>query len=142
MSPSSKENYDYESLLKRAYKELPPSVFEKKRFELPRANVLVHGNRTLVQNFKNIADAFNREPQHLLKYLLRELATAGQIEGPRAVFQGKFTPSAINSLIKRYAEIYVICPLCHKPDTKIVKEGKFSFLVCLACGAKTPVKTL
>ncbi|MGQ4915013.1 MAG: translation initiation factor IF-2 subunit beta [Candidatus Asgardarchaeia archaeon] len=138
----SESKYDYKTLLERAKAQLPKKVFETKRFEVPKAKVLVHGNRTIIQNFKNICEAFNRPPEHVLKYLLRELATAGQIDDIRAIFQGKFMTSAINDLIRRYADLYVICPLCHKPDTRIVKEGKFSFLVCEACGARTPVKTL
>lgn len=142
MSNEKVDINDYMSLLKRARTLIPPKVLEKKRFEIPKAKVVVQGNKTIIVNFKSISDSFNREPKHLLKYLLRELATAGNIEENRAVFQGKFGSTAINSLIKRYAEIYVMCPICHKPDTKIIKEGKFSFLVCEACGAKTPVKTL
>lgn len=142
MAKDKVDLYDYISLLKRARSMIPPKVLEKRRFEIPKASVAIQGNKTIIINFKSICDAFNREPRHVLKYLLRELATAGIIEEGRVIFQGKFSGSAINNLIKRYAEIYVMCPICHKPDTKIVKEGKFSFLVCEACGAKTPVKTL
>ena len=138
----SVKKYDYQKLLERVKKQLPKKVFETKRFEIPEVKVLLHGNRTIIQNFKTICETFNRPPEHVLKYLLRELATAGQIDGIRAIFQGKFLTSAINDLIRRYSDLYVICPLCHKPDTKIIKEGKFSFLVCEACGARTPVKTL
>ncbi|MHA1860566.1 MAG: translation initiation factor IF-2 subunit beta [Candidatus Asgardarchaeia archaeon] len=137
-----KSDYDYMKLLERAYSMLPKKVFETKRFEIPRGDVIQFGNRTILRNFREICDVFNREPEHVMKFLLRELATAGQIEGMRAVFQGRFSESAINRLIRRYAELYVICPICHKPDTRIVKEGRFSFLKCEACGAQNPVKAL
>jgi translation initiation factor 2 subunit 2 len=34
----------------------------------------------------------------------------------------------------------VICPICKRPDTKIVKERRFHFLICEACGAKSSIR--
>lgn len=85
--------YDYEKLLEKAYQELPENVkHHKSRFEVPGALVTIEGNKTIIENFKDIADALNRDPQHLLKFLLREIATAGTLEGRRVVLQGRFTP--------------------------------------------------
>jgi translation initiation factor 2 subunit 2 len=39
-------------------------------------------------------------------------------------------------------EGFVTCPVCKRPDTKIVKEKRLSFLVCNACGAKSSIKQL
>ncbi|HIH71332.1 MAG TPA: translation initiation factor IF-2 subunit beta, partial [Methanothermobacter thermautotrophicus] len=61
---------DYEKLLERAIDQLPPEVFETKRFEVPKAYSVIQGNRTFIQNFREVADALNRDPQHLLKFLL------------------------------------------------------------------------
>jgi translation initiation factor 2 subunit 2 len=47
----------------------------------------------------------------------------------------------LNNAISKYAETYVICKECGKPDTKIVKKGNFPFLKCLACGAQNPIKS-
>ena len=81
---------DYENLLNRAIDQLPPEVFESKRFEPVKAYSVIQGNRTFIQNFKDVADSLNRDPQHILKFLLRELGTAGNLEGVRAILQGKF----------------------------------------------------
>jgi len=43
--------------------------------------------------------------------------------------------------IEQYVEEFVLCRECKKPDTEIIKEGKFSMLHCLACGAKHPVNS-
>ncbi|MHA1832023.1 MAG: translation initiation factor IF-2 subunit beta, partial [Candidatus Helarchaeota archaeon] len=100
------------------------------------------GNRTIIQNFKEITDLLNRDPNHLLKYLNRELATRGNLQGGRAIFVGRFSEFLLNSLIKRYTEKYVICPVCKRPDTRLIKEGKFSFIQCDACGAKESIKSI
>ncbi len=81
----------------------------------------------------------NRDPQHVLKFLTKELATAANIDSGRVVFQGVFGPDSLNRLIKIYVEKYVICSICGKPDTKISKQDRFLFLECEACGARSSV---
>ena len=132
----------YMELLKRAHSQLPPEVFEHKRFEIPRVRSGTIGMRTYIVNYKEIAEAMNRDPQHLLRYLSREMATAGSMDGVRAIFQGKFKTDTLNRLIQLYAEAFVICPVCRRPDTKIVKEKRFSFLSCEACGAKSSARAI
>jgi len=133
---------DYERLLQRAHSQLPPEVFVHKRFEIPRVRSGTIGMRTYVVNYKEIAEAINRDPQHLLRYLSREMATAGTMDSARAIFQGKFKSDTLDRLIQRYVEEFVVCPVCKRPDTKIVKERRFSFLSCEACGARSSVRTI
>jgi len=135
-------NTDYRELLKRAHDQLPHEVFEHKRFEIPKVKSGTIGMRTYVVNYKEIAEAMNRDPLHLLRYLSREMATAGSIDSARAIFQGKFKTDTLDSLIQHYAQEFVICPVCKRPDTKIRKEKRFSFLTCDACGAKSSIRTI
>ena len=133
---------DYESLLSRAIEQLPPEVFETKRFNVPKAYSVIQGNRTFIQNFKEVSEALNRDPQHVLKFLLRELGTAGNLEGSRAILQGKFTHFLINERIDEYVQKFVVCHECNRPDTRIIREDRIFILKCSACGAKAPLKTL
>ncbi len=130
----------YEELLERAYSQLPPTIFESKRFEVPRVRSTIFGMRTIIHNFKEIAETLNRPPQHLLKFLAKEMATAGVIDDERAIFQGKFENETLQHLVERYTKEYVICPICKRPDTKIVKEKRLWFLICEACGAKSSIR--
>jgi translation initiation factor 2 subunit 2 len=98
--------------------------------------------RTVIFNFKEIADALDRDPQHLLKFLSGEMATAATMQGARVIFQGKFQADTFERLMQRYLDTFVVCPVCHRPDTKVVKEKRLSFLVCQACGAKSSIKQL
>lgn len=133
---------DYDKLLDRAIDQLPQKVFETTRFTVPKAYSVIQGNRTMIQNFREISDALNRDPQHLLKFLLRELGTAGNLEGSRAIMQGKFTHYLINERIQEYVDRFIMCHECNRPDTKIVREDRIFLLKCEACGAKAPLKTL
>ena len=93
-----------------------------------------------VSDLKKIAKDFSRDEQHLLKYLLRELATPGKLEGTLLIIGRKISSTLINQKIKQYAHTYVLCFTCGKPDTQIiVKEGK-TLLKCTACGAQIPIK--
>lgn len=134
--------YNYEELLKRARAQLPEVGSKRERLELPRLSYARIGMRTVIFNFKEIADALNRDPQHLLKYLTGEMATAATMQGSRVIFQGKFSEDTFERLMQRYMETLVVCPVCKRPDTKIVKEKRLSFLLCDACGAKSSIKQL
>ena len=131
---------EYEKNLERAQSLIPQNKGVRDRFELMKLQVNVTGNRTIVTNFKEICDYMNRDPQHVLKFLSAELATAATIEGGRIVFQGKFYEDALTKLLNRYVQDFLICPACTRPDTKIIKEGRISFLVCEACGAKSSIR--
>jgi translation initiation factor 2 subunit 2 len=134
--------YDYDRLLKKARSELPEIAAKQERLELPRLRIATIGMRTIVYNFNEVADALNRNPQHILKFLTGEMATAATVQESRAIFQGKFPADTLMRLLQRYMENFVVCPVCKRPDTKIVKEKRLSFLVCEACGARSSIKQL
>ena len=133
---------DYEKSLDRAMETIPKAVFEKERFQVPEVEINVVGNRTMIKNFKAIVSALNREPEHLIKYLLRELGVAGNMDGNQAVFQGKFSKAAVDDRIKRYVEEFVLCRECGGPDTKLVRKDRVHILRCEACGARTAVRSV
>ena len=134
--------YNYDELLKRACSQMPEVSLKRERLELPRLMVNTIGMRTIISNFNEVADVLDRDPQHILKFLTREMATAATYHESRAIFQGKFHRDSFERLLQRYMENFVLCPVCKRPDTKLVKERRLSFLVCNACGAKSSVKHL
>ena len=138
----SQLDYNYDELLKRARAEVPEVTLKIERLEMPRLFVSMAGMRTTISNFKEVADTLDRDPQHILKFLTREMATAATYHDGRAIFQGKFPRDTFERLLTRYMESFVICPVCKRPDTKIVKEKRLSFIVCNACGARSSVKQL
>jgi translation initiation factor 2 subunit 2 len=134
--------YNYDELLKRARSQIPEVAIKKERLELPRLRMSVIGMRTIIYNFKEVADALNRDPQHIMKFLTGEMATAATSQEGRMIFQGKFNADTLNTLLQRYVENFIVCPVCKRPDTKLVKEKRLSFLVCEACGAKSSIRNL
>jgi translation initiation factor 2 subunit 2 len=135
-------DFRYDDLLKRACAQMPEVSLKKERLELPRLFITTVGMRTIISNFNEVADVLDRDPMHILKFLTREMATAATFHDSRAIFQGKFQRDSFERLLQRYMESFVICPVCKRPDTKILKEKRLSFLVCNACGAKSAIKQL
>jgi len=129
-------------MLERGIKALPESAIEKSRFEVPKVKGHLEGNKTIISNFTQIASTFNRDIGHLLKYLLKELATPGEMRGGLLILKTKVPASKINEKIQKYATEFVLCYDCGKPDTKIEREKELSYLKCMACGAKHAVKTI
>lgn len=133
---------DYITLLERGLSKIPEKAIKSSKYELPQVESNIIGSKTTIYNFKDIAGKVNRDPNHLLKFIVRELATSGTIEETRASLHGKFTKAQLDDLIVRYVKSYVICASCNKPDTKLIKEDRLTFIVCEVCGAKNPAKTL
>jgi len=132
--------FDYESMLEDAYSRFQAKPKSTGRFEIPRPRVEVAGKRTIILNFKQIAEAMNRDERELANYLVKELGTAPSFEGDNLILQGRFSQQSIERTINIYVRDYVICPVCKRPDTTLVKEKRFLFLVCQACGAKSSVR--
>ena len=130
---------DYLENLDRALKHLPEIKGSGERFVIPEPKLLTEGKTTVLENFAVIVDKLNREPSHIFKFLLRELGTAGKIDGSRAIFQRRLTSGMISELINAYVKEYVTCSECGRPDTHLIKSERVLTLRCDACGAHRPV---
>jgi translation initiation factor 2 subunit 2 len=130
----------YEALLKKAYTGVSEPVESTERFSVPEVKAYIEGKTTVFENFAEIAGTIRRDQDHFMKFLLGELGTAGKIDGNRAIFNGKFEPSLLASLVKSYVEDYVICSECGRPDTRLVKDDRVLLLRCDACGGHRPVR--
>ena len=130
----------YEKLLEKAYKKVKvvPGVAE--RFEIPKVQGQVSGKNTIITNIAAIASYLRRPIDHLAKFLQKELAVSGKIDGERLLLRTRLNSARVNEKIELYAKEFVICPVCGKPDTEVVAEKGVKMKHCLACGAKSPIK--
>lgn len=130
---------DYLANLDRALKQVPEIKGSGERFVVPEPKLLTEGKTTVLENFAGIVDKLNREPEHIFKFLLRELGTAGKIDGSRAIFMRRLTTDVVTELINAYVKEYVTCSECGRPDTHLIKSERILTLRCDACGAHRPV---
>ena len=145
---------DYNELLKKVQSITSTKSVEEDRFKMPKADIFYEGNTTVLRNFDKITDALNREANHLLKFFLGSIGTAGEMSGGRIIFQGKIPARTIQDKLVEYVNTYVLCSECNRPDTHLVKKGRTILIRCDACGAfrsigsmkkkmmKTPLETL
>ena len=127
---------EYEELLEDAYKTIKPIKGGSERFEIPTIEGHLEGTKTIITNLPQVSSYLRRDINHILKYLLKELATSGAIKQNRVILQRKIPPKKINEKIQQYSKDFVICKECKKPDTELVKERDIPMIHCLACGAK------
>lgn len=132
----------YKQMLKEARKKLPSDITKESRLEIPQSRIIIQGTRTFITNFTEITNSIRRKPKHLAKYLFRELAKPGHIEGNRLILQGRVIKSLIDKKINDYVKEFVCCNECNRPDTHFEKEGRITFLKCEACGAKQVVRRI
>ncbi len=132
---------EYEKLLKRIQGNLSEKKKRMdKRFELPPVDIMWEGQRTFLRNFLDFSKILRRDPEKILQYLSKEFAVPAERMGEKAIFVGKRDPEDFTRLFQIYLKDYVECPTCTSPDTRIEKEKRIPFLICEACGAKSPLK--
>ena len=132
---------DYNKLLEKARKGLEEVMTDTERFQPPKPEILHEGKKTILKNFGDILDSLRRNQQHFSTYLLREIGTAGSIEGRRLILQGKVPSEKIAEKITAYITTFVVCEECKRPDTEFGRSGRTLTLNCEACGAHRPIKS-
>jgi len=130
----------YDDLLARAYSKLPEKTTKTERLEIPLPEILIQGNKTIIKNFEAITGKLRRDPRHLAKYLAKELATSGNVDGGRLILNSKVMDRVLAEKMKNYSELFLYCKQCKLPDTKLIEvERGLMVMVCEACGARTAV---
>ena len=132
----------YDELLSRARVGLE-KVSKKgslSRLEIPVPDVIWVGKKTILRNYGDYPKILRRDPDKLLMYLAKELATAASLDGERAIFIGRKDRDSFGQLFQRYVAESVTCPVCGSPDTRLEKISRLNFIVCEACGARSAVR--
>lgn len=130
----------YDKLLESAYKKVKVVKQGSERFEIPKVEGRVSGKTTIITNITQIANYLRRPLEQIAKFLQKELATPGKIDGERLILSAKVSSAKVNEKIQMYAKQFVMCNECGKPDTETVSEKGIKFKHCLACGAKSPIR--
>ncbi|MBU4069415.1 MAG: translation initiation factor IF-2 subunit beta [Nanoarchaeota archaeon] len=131
---------NYEKLLEDAYKKVKQIDISSSRFEIPKVQGHFEGKKTILTNFFQLASHIRRNPEHFQKFMLKELAASGHKDGDRLILNIKVPSAKINLKVEQYVKEFVLCKECGKPDTELTKEDRFTFIKCLACGAKHSVR--
>ena len=133
---------EYTKLLDMAFQKAPKLAVDISDFKIPKIDLIVQGNKSIIRNLSAIADKARRNPEEISRYMSKELAVPVNIEENRLIVSGKFREEELNKRVERYFEVYVICKECHKPDSHLETAGRGMFyFVCEACGARYGIKS-
>jgi translation initiation factor 2 subunit 2 len=146
----STKPYPYEYLLDRALSQLkqdcPCLIGKRSKTTLQPLDVQREGTKkTVVTNFSNLCKVLNRDSNHVFSYFMAELCTNGSIDGnDRLIIKGKFSPTAISTIARKYIHEYVMCSGCKGLDTLIDKDksSRLLFLRCNLCQASQSIKPI
>jgi translation initiation factor 2 subunit 2 len=131
----------YDDALEEAFAVLPEHDAEGgKRLSFPDPEGETDGAFTRLTNVGDIADALDRDAEHLHRFIQREFGTNGQFDGSQARYNGSFSVADFENAIERYAAEFVVCSECGLPDTILAREDGVDMLRCEACGAFRPVQ--
>lgn len=110
-------------------------------FQIPTAEIIIEGNKTIIKNINAIAEKARREPKSIAKFISKSLAVPFVLDDKRLILSTKLNENVINAKIKEYFERFVRCKECHSFDTHFesTNSSKFKFIVCEACGARYTV---
>lgn len=141
------EDYTYKFLLDRVLTLLKTENPELNgcptRTSLQPPRVLREGTKkTIFANFIEFCNLIHRDPNHVMSFILEELSIAGSLDGTqRLVIRGRFPPSAIESVSRKYVRDYVLCKACKGIDTLLTKDkfSRLTFLSCNRCRASQTV---
>jgi|TARA_Y100000310_G_scaffold341752_1_gene441930 translation initiation factor 2 subunit 2 len=135
---------EYKKLLERAREGLPSKTepAEEVRFEMPKFESFIEGSQTLIKNFTDVARKFERDPAHMQKYLALETGARGELEAHRLRLNTAKNNAFLNQKLETYANEFVICKECKKPDTELRMVDGVPWIKCRACSAKYPIRKI
>jgi translation initiation factor 2 subunit 2 len=130
---------DYEKLLDKALDKIPNNVKQSSRFEIPGVKLRYEGKNTYITNFTKIINTLDRSKKHFIGIFLKNAGTMGEMRGSQLFLKSRYKKEFLDKLIEEYAETYVFCDVCGKPDTRMKKEARKLYLKCTACGARKEI---
>lgn len=122
---------DYDVLLKRLYMNHVPH--KTKIVIRPPVVSRLGSRKTGVLNFKYIYQTLRRDKRHMLKYVGCELGAKCSIDiDDNLIIVGRFSEAQVQSIIKQYIKIFVLCKSCKSVETLLLPKK----IYCDTCQAQ------
>ena len=94
-----------------------------------------NGTKTIIPNLDDVARSLGRDSVEICKFLGIELGAQARYVGgdSRAVINGMHGTGAIQELVYKYFDMFVLCPECGNPETSYSIKNSIR-KTCAACG--------
>lgn len=115
------------------------------RYKMPAVFGKIEGSgngiKTNIPNISDVGLALHRNAGEVNKFFGCELGaqTTYNEETDRAIVNGAHTDDTLQKLIRRYIDMFVLCPNCNLPETDYKIKSEIIWHRCKACGAKEMV---
>ena len=115
------------------------------RYKMPSVYGKIEGRgngiKTVIPNISEVALALHREPGEVNKFFGTELGaqTTYNADTDRAVVNGAHNDQVLQNAIKKYIDVFVLCPQCGLPEPDYKIKSGCIYHKCMACGAKEMV---
>lgn len=138
---SDNEIHSYMYLLDRFYSRMgSSSIYDQIKIVHTIPQLSRAPKKTVWINFQQTAKIMNRNPNHLLDFTLSELCATGTYDSDkRLTIKGRYTPTNIDTIQKKYISEYITCKTCGENDTILKKEARLYFILCQKCSSTFPV---
>lgn len=110
------------------------------RYKMPKLFTKIEGRgngiKTVIVNMTEIAKALKIHPDYPTHYFGIEAGAQARYtaKDERAVVNGSHTPTDLAKMLDKFIEIFVLCPTCKLPETRMkVKQSRIK-IDCAACG--------
>jgi len=96
-----------------------------------------NGIKTVIPNISEVSLSLHRDAGEVNKFFGCELGaqTTFNVKTDRAVVNGSHTDAALQAMIHKYVESFVLCPQCGLPETRYKIRIGCIYHNCAACGA-------
>jgi len=111
------------------------------RYKMPLVYGKVEGRgngiKTVIPNISELGFSLHRDAGEVNKFFGCELGaqTTFNVKDDRAVVNGSHTDAALQGMVHKYVESFVLCPQCGLPETKYKIRSGCIYHNCAACGA-------
>lgn len=140
-------NYGYTDLLERVFDFMEEQQagkgakgFGKRIICPPPSMVRIGTKKSGYQNFGATAECLNRQPKHVMQYILAETGTSGNLDQKnQMILRGRFKPSHMENVLREYIKEYVQCATCKSANTMLEKLDRLTFMNCNDCSSRRTV---
>lgn len=130
--------YDLEFLLDRAYGSF---TINTGKIKLVTPICKDENKKTYVVNFPEVCESMNRGSEEIKNFISKELQMDTSIKESGCLkIDGRLkSPKIIEALVRNFVMEHVMCKTCRSCKTRIVKEGRITYMICDARGCKKSI---
>eukprot|EP00733_Pompholyxophrys_punicea_P002433 Pompholyxophrys_punicea_v1_NODE_1896_length_516_cov_1.253796.p1 type:complete len:141 gc:universal NODE_1896_length_516_cov_1.253796:37-459(+) len=139
-----KELYTIDFLLDRLFEKLESDKKDSKKFTSKKPKIVIQNRKTIITNFAELCNIFNRDMNTVKSYIDNELKVTSSIfgdENDMLQINNIYKPSHIEEVLMKYIKTHVVCsePKCCSGNTEIIREDRLVFLKCNSCHSKKSI---